>query len=79
MMSTRASTKHKRLNNTTVKNKTFKASRSSSDKHSQSMIKHQSITRSSISVNNDNLGIHDDSSLEKDSLVIDCPDSTATW
>ncbi|CAF1462164.1 unnamed protein product [Rotaria sordida] len=75
MMVTRASTKCKRLNNTTVKKK-CKASRSSSDKPSPSVTKPQSITPSSIPIHNNNIGMNDGSSLEKDLSVIDCPDQS---
>ncbi|CAF4872340.1 unnamed protein product, partial [Rotaria sp. Silwood1] len=75
MMVTRASTKHKRLNNTTEKKKKCKASRSPSDKPSQSVTKPQSIT-TSIPIHNNIIDMNDGSSLEKDLSVTDCPDQS---
>ncbi|CAF3887340.1 unnamed protein product [Rotaria sp. Silwood1] len=74
-MVTRASTKHKRLNNTTEKKKKCKASRSPSDKPSQSVTKPQSIT-TSIPIHNNIIDMNDGSSLEKDLSVTDCPDQS---
>jgi hypothetical protein len=58
-----------------TKSKKFKASRSLNDKPPESTTKLQSITRSPSSIHDD-IATHDESSLEKDSLAIDCPDQS---
>ncbi len=63
-MSTRASTKRKRLTNSMTKSKKFKASRSLTDKQLESATKPQSITRSPSSIHDD-IATYDESSLEK--------------
>ena len=59
-----------------MQSKKLKDLRSSFDKRSKSITKSQSITCSSFSTYNDYIDIHGDnnSSLENDSLIIDCLD-----
>ena len=71
MMTTRASAKRKRVDNSKVKNKKFKTSRSSYEKRSKVFINPESSTRASISMRADNIDINEDDSIEK-GLMIDC-------